>query len=866
MEISVSTLKAEMDEKMNYDETLSFLNKVSIFSSLGEQDLERLAGLLKSKQYPAGEIVIHQGDFGDSIYFICQGEVDIFIRNQEGAENAISHLKEGDFFGEMALLTGAPRSASVKVSHDALFLVLYKNDFDVFLKEHPHLAIFFSKILAERIQATTTKYIHQVGREEEFKRLLSREEEQHLTRLIGKTKQFQAIEKKIEELAAKNDPLIIAGPKGTTKVDVARLIHLRSPRHERPFTIVDLGGGDEWRTYFNRIQSLVKTPEEEKQIFEEFQISALFGHERGAMTGTEVSRLGHIELADGGTVVLENIDSLSPGTREKLLLYLLEKKFYRLGGRDGRVSDTRIIGTLTISNSSEEAERSLRGKVPDLLWNNRIDLPPLAMRRRDIPVIAESYLEKHALLTGKSVKNISPHALNVLVRYAWPGNDRELESVIERGVLICDGESLLDEHIFLGLTPYTEKGRLNLLRLETFRSLFASRKLRLSLQIILVPLLLNVALISLLGIQAGGSPLGNSLFWCFMLPYLLVSFVVLGRIYCSICPISGLTRVFRKLGSRNLPAPKALSRLGVAVAAFFALVFLWFETAFAAREITYITAAFIAFLVSTAVLLNFIFKEEVWCRHLCPMGCLGGLFSCLAVVELRANNNVCTSQCKTTYCYKGDGKDAGCPMGLFPVSLTSNQFCKMCGTCIRNCQYKSIHLDLRWPGAEIWENKEPSMVTSLSIPALLGALYPLILQHNQKLLPVSWFSFTLFFLASVAFSLALFAGASFVRGRLSFPKIISSYGFAYLPLTFAGHIAFQVPFMQEGLRWLAGSISGGVHGPDPILIQRLLIGVGLVWSLLILKKLFKKTDWLITVVHGFLILLFGATLFLVLGI
>src|SRR4030067_3875353 len=122
---------------MNYQETISFLNKARIFSSLEEEDLKCLASLLKTTESSAGKIVIHQGDFGDSIYFICQGSVDIFVLNQEGAENIIGHLKAGDFFGEMALLTGSPRSASVRVTDDALFLVLHKNDFDAFLKEHP---------------------------------------------------------------------------------------------------------------------------------------------------------------------------------------------------------------------------------------------------------------------------------------------------------------------------------------------------------------------------------------------------------------------------------------------------------------------------------------------------------------------------------------------------------------------------------------------------------------------------------------------------------------------------------------------------------------------------------------------------------
>lgn len=852
---------------MNLEATAFFLSRASLFSSLDESDLKRLAGLLKPKEYPEGEIVFHQGDFGDSLYFIRRGEVDVFIRNQEGAESILSHLREGDLFGEMALLTGSPRSASVRVSLDALLLVLHKNDFDMLLKEHPRLSLLFSKILVERIQTVNAQYVLQAGREAELKRLLSKEEEEHLTHLIGKTRQYQAIEKRIEEFAAKDGPMIITGPKGTTKVDVARLIHLKSPRHNHPFMTVDLGGGDEWRSYFNRVKSLVKTPGEEGHLFEQFQISTLFGHDQGAMTGTEASRMGQIELAKGGTVVLRNIDRLSPGTREKLLLYLLEKRFYRLGGKEARVSDTRIIGTLSTSEGGEDALRALKGRVPDLFWNSRIDLPPLAMRRRDIPVIAESFLEKHALLSDKPIQRISSQALNILVRYSWPGNDRELESVIERGVLVCEGDSLLDGHIFLGLTPYIEKGHVNLLRSEVLRNLFASLKIRSVIQAFLIPLLLAMAVLSLLGIQAGGKPLGPSLFWYFMLPYLLLSYPVLGRIYCSVCPMIGLARLFRKLGSLNLPALKMFGLIGVAVAAFFALVYLWFETLYAVREIPFRTAGFILLLSFTAILLNWIFKEETWCRYLCPMGYLGGVFSCLAVVELRANNTVCTSQCRSTPCHKGDERNSGCPMGLFPVLLTSNQFCKMCGTCVQNCQYKSIHFDLRWPGAEIWENKEPDAATSLSIPVLLGALYPLFLHANHRISAQPWPIFTGWFLGSVVLSLALFAGACFVKGRSSFRKFLRSYGFVYLPLTFAGHIAFQVPFMQEGLRWLAGSLNrGGPYDPGSLLIQRPLIVLGSLWSLWILKKLFRREDWGVSAAHGVLILLLGISLILALGI
>ncbi len=398
---------------MNLLETISFLEKAELFSNLEKEELRYLAELLQPKKYAEGQIVIHQGDFGDSLYIISRGEVDVFIRNQEDAESVIGHLKEGDLFGEMALLTGSPRAASVRVFGDAVFLTLLKNDFDEFLATHPRLAVLFSRQLAQRIKNIDSLYIHRMEREEELKRLLYEEQKQHLTNLTGKTNQFQTVEKKIEESSQNDKPLMIFGPEGSTTEEVARLVHRKSNRRDKPFFIVDLAGGNEWKTYAARIQltSKAKEREEEKQLFEKFQISSIFGHQKGAMVGAEASRLGYLELADGGTIVLKNIDRLSSGTRERLFFYLLENKFYRLGASKGITVDSRVIATFTSSSLNGENQHSLQDKVPDLLWENTIDLPPLTSRRRDIPMIAQALLEKHTALAGRGIKNISPHAI-----------------------------------------------------------------------------------------------------------------------------------------------------------------------------------------------------------------------------------------------------------------------------------------------------------------------------------------------------------------------------------------------------------------------------------------------------------------------
>jgi ferredoxin len=206
-------------------------------------------------------------------------------------------------------------------------------------------------------------------------------------------------------------------------------------------------------------------------------------------------------------------------------------------------------------------------------------------------------------------------------------------------------------------------------------------------------------------------------------------------------------------------------------------------------------------------------------------------------------------------------------MKLFPVSLTSNQFCKMCGTCARNCPYHSIHLDLRWPGAEIWENKEPNLITSLSIPAFLGILFPLFVHEKLHSHPIGDLSFTLIYLASVLGAVVLFMAASLSEGLSNFRSQIRAYGFSYLPLAFAGHLALLLPYLVSGLRRLMSfSLSGEFHheltSPWP---QRLILAVGILWSVWALRKLSGARPLIVSSVHGALIIILGLALIVLIG-
>jgi len=207
-------------------------------------------------------------------------------------------------------------------------------------------------------------------------------------------------------------------------------------------------------------------------------------------------------------------------------------------------------------------------------------------------------------------------------------------------------------------------------------------------------------------------------------------------------------------------------------------------------------------------------------------------------------------------------------MKLFPVSLTSNQFCKMCGTCARNCPYHSIHLDLRWPGAEIWENKEPNPITSLSIPAFLGILFPLFINEKFQTDAAVGLYFTLLYLASVLGAVGLFMAASLSQGSSNFKSQMRVYGFSYLPLAFAGHLALLLPYLVSGLaRLMSFSLPGEFyHDPTFPWPQRLTVALGMLWSGWALKKLSSARPLIVSLVHGTLIALFGLALIVLIGL
>jgi DNA-binding NtrC family response regulator len=250
------------------------------------------------------------------------------------------------------------------------------------------------------------------------------EEKYTFGEIIGGCEAMQAVYDAITRVAVSNSTVLIRGESGTGKELAARAIVTLSRRSEKPFITLNCGALPE---------NLVE--------------SELFGHERGAFTGADSARAGHVELADGGTLFLDEISSLGLGLQSKLLRTLQEKTVTRLGGKNPRKIDFRLIAAT--NDDLEEMVHAGRFRE-DLFYRINvipIDLPPLRERQSDIPLLIDHFLRIYCAANEVPLKQVESDVIEVLEDYSWPGNVRELENLVQRLVLMASDNVIRLKHL-----------------------------------------------------------------------------------------------------------------------------------------------------------------------------------------------------------------------------------------------------------------------------------------------------------------------------------------------------------------------------------------------------------------------------------
>ena len=269
----------------------------------------------------------------------------------------------------------------------------------------------------EELKLTIRKAI-EMHRLMQENRLLSQQLQERFkfANIVGKSKAMRQVYEIIEKVAQTRASVLITGESGTGKELIARAIHFNSPRRDKPFITVNCSALPE---------SLLE--------------SELFGHERGAFTGAVTQRKGRFELAHSGTLFLDEVGDMSPSLQVKLLRVIQELAFERVGGTKTLQVDARLV-TASNRDLNQEVERGRFRE--DLFYRLKvvnIRVPPLRQRRDDIPLLIHHFLEKVATANRLTTKGISQEALKSLYQYDWVGNVRELENIIERAVILCDG-------------------------------------------------------------------------------------------------------------------------------------------------------------------------------------------------------------------------------------------------------------------------------------------------------------------------------------------------------------------------------------------------------------------------------------------
>jgi DNA-binding NtrC family response regulator len=271
----------------------------------------------------------------------------------------------------------------------------------------------------EQVTLTVAKALEREGLKRS-NRLLRDELSQREVRLIGDAPRMAGIIDTARRAAASRSTVLILGESGTGKEVLARAIHEWSDRRSAPFVAVNCVA-----------------------LTEELLESELFGHEKGAFTGAVSQKPGKFEVADGGTIFLDEIAEIRPQLQAKLLRVLQEHQFERVGGTTSLRVDIRVIAATNRDLTVEIQAGRFREDLYYRLNVITLDMPPLRERAGDIPAMAEHFLERYARETKRSVSGISDDALAALRRYEWPGNVRELQNTIERAVVLGGTDTIL---------------------------------------------------------------------------------------------------------------------------------------------------------------------------------------------------------------------------------------------------------------------------------------------------------------------------------------------------------------------------------------------------------------------------------------
>ncbi len=679
---------------MDQAEKVTWLKQNTALESLSNETLGAIAAAIQEESVQENRRLVLEDTIPPAVYILHMGRVESYRTSQAGVATATSLLPGAIVYLKELLINAAAEDTIITLS-DCVLWKIPRAEFLTLTQQHPEISQTFSRSLATELELVSSQLAFERERQGALRPYLVPKVRRGI---VGTSRYAVRIRQEIKKASGDRQSVLIFGEPGLEKDNTAALIHFGSGDRKEPMIQVNC----------NTLQP---------------NGSELFGR---------VGKPGLLDWIGRGTVLLNNLEAIPSQLEEKLAQLLATGEFTPVD-REGTTPTPRQCEARIMMTSEKVLPRLERGK----LVGHTIKIPPLRVRKADIQVQIEYYLSLLCRSRGILKPKVTPEALRRLQGYDFPGNAIELQSLIARALTQSDGASELTEEVFWPASLKNRRFRINLLN--------AYPKLRQFLRSPWYPDRLNygftlgffavVVAVLMLGPQTRDRNVALNFFWAWWWMLMLAAFPFVGRLWCAVCPFMIYGELAQKISlwiypRKLLPWPRQEAEKwgGWFVFGMFALILLW-EELWNLENVAYLSGCLLLLITAGAVVFSLLFERRFWCRYLCPIGGMNGLFAKLSMVELRAQQGICSASCTTYQCYKGgpqkgEGLETGgCPVYSHPAQLQDNRDCVLCMTCLKACPHRSVELNFRPPGIELWTTHKPSYAEISLLFLLFGAVF-----------------------------------------------------------------------------------------------------------------------------------------------